>query len=131
MSEDNKQRLLEALGKLGKYEDTINEEIKILEELKTKYQDSNKEVLDEKSEDYENDEIIGIRATIKHRETTIGNINDLLRIFTNQLTQIGLVRNFSLGIRDITEFVKMASVVYSGANVITDTYMQLQKLSKV
>ena len=39
MSEDNKQRLLEALGKLGKYEDTINEEIKILEELKTKYQD--------------------------------------------------------------------------------------------
>ena len=131
MSEDNKQRLLEALGKLEEYEDTINEEIKILEELKTKYQDSNKEVLDEKPEDYENDEILGIRATIKHRETTIGNINDLLKIFTNQLTQIGLVRNFSLGIRDITEFVKMASVVYSGANVITDTYMQLQNLSKV
>lgn len=131
MSEDNKQKLLEALKKLEEYETYVNQEIELLEKVRDSYKDSNEEILNEDPEDYENEEIDRIRETIASRKKTIVNIKELLKIFDHQQIQIDAAKGFNYSINDPAEFSKIASIIYAGAEVISGTYLELQNLSKV
>lgn len=131
MSEDNKQKLLDAIDKLSDYEFDLKDEITILEELKKSYQESNKEILEEDPEDYENEQIDKIRETLEQRKKTIVSISELMKVFDSQIRQIDLAKGFNPSMRDANDFSGIASVIYAGAEVIIDTYTDLQNLSKV
>lgn len=131
MSEENRQKLLEALDKLSNYEKSLNEELSALESLRATYQESNREILTEEPDDYENEQIDSIRELIKNRKKAIIDVDELIKIFSFQLEQIGIAKNFTIGVRDITEFSKTSSIIYAGAEIIRDAYSEIQNLSKV